>query len=99
MAFDGGPLTRLYSVDSMPYGIHWSTDGIFTALQVSGSPLSGTRIIRLDPDTGGALLSIAQSTESETFYGPWPLPDGLGVLVTIADTASCRVAGMRRTSY
>ena len=77
VAFEGGPLTRLYSVDSMPNGIHWSTEGILAALQVSGSPLGGTRIIRLEPETG-AVLQVAQSLDSETFYGPWPLPDGLG---------------------
>ena len=85
VAFDGGPLNRLYSVESMPYGMHWSSEGIFAAVQVSASPLSGSRIVRLDPETG-VVLQIARSAEGETFYGPWPLPDGRGILVTISDS-------------
>ena len=75
IAVSGGSAVFVCSIDP-PYGISWSTNGIFVGQGAKG-------IVRVSPD-GGTPQVVIPVKEGEEAHGPQLLPDGQHVLFTLA---------------
>ena len=75
IALTGGIAVFICSIES-PYGISWSTNGIFVGQGDKG-------IVRVSPD-GGAPQVVIRVKDGEEAHGPQLLPDGQHVLFTLA---------------
>jgi eukaryotic-like serine/threonine-protein kinase len=71
----GGAPATLCQVGSV-FGMSWNDRGIFVA--------QGARGVARCPPNGGALEQLVTAAEGEEFQGPQLLPDGDGLLLTVA---------------
>ena len=74
IAVTGGVAVFICAIDP-PYGISWSTNGVFVGQGAKG-------IVRVSPD--GAPQVVIRVKEGEEAHGPQLLPDGQHVLFTLA---------------
>jgi len=75
VAVTGGAAIPICSLDRAPFGVSWSTDGIFFAQANKG-------ILRVSPN-GGKPELIVSIEPDETVHGPQMLPGGEAVLFTL----------------
>jgi Tol biopolymer transport system component len=81
IAVSGGSAVPIIQTSGTVYGVAWAEDGIYY-VEPSNRAIDGPNRLRRVSPSGRDVLTLAESKNDEQFFGPQPLPQGRGVLIT-----------------